>query len=229
LYARKIATARRTLGPGVGSASAENTVEGAAVLGFKSGDVGGKQLTLRYDDDVEAWCSVVVSKNLSNQTLRTIPDNSPADSLRRGNAKPADRTIVAKHEHRQVAAVDPRAAAVCLLKFLPPTNSLLGAKAGHDITPSERRRRAHPGQPVWTLLPADAQALAPLRAAALEHEPTVLCAHTDEKPVSPATMPRVWLERPLTLHATPSLSACERRTTNVNERIGRVSTPVGLC
>jgi hypothetical protein len=120
----------------MGSASAECTVEGPAVLGFKGGDVGGKQLTLRYDHDVEAWCSVVVSKNLSNQSLRTIPDDRSAYALRRRYAQPAERAPVAKHEHRQKAAVDARPLAVCLLKLRSATNALFGPKAGHAITPA---------------------------------------------------------------------------------------------
>lgn len=56
--------------------------------------------------------------------------------------------------------MSPRAATVCLLKLLSPANSLFGAKAGHDITPDERR--GYPGSVSERYSPLTVSRLRPL-------------------------------------------------------------------
>ena len=56
------------------------------------------------DDDIEAWGDVILTKNLSNQTLSAIPDNRSAKSLCRSDTEPSDSQPVRLGEQRVIAA-----------------------------------------------------------------------------------------------------------------------------
>jgi hypothetical protein len=76
------------------------------------------------------------------------------------------------------------------------------------------------------LFAADRQPLAALRATALQNQPTVFGAHTNEKPVRADTMAIVRLKSTLALHDIPSRV---KRTANVSRPVPSVSTRSGLC
>ena len=60
------------------------------------------------------------------------------------------------------------------------------------------------------LLAADRQTFPFLRTASLEHEPSVFGAHANQKPVGSLAVPRVWLERALSLHDFPSAPRAQK-------------------
>ena len=105
------------------SASARATRDGGvrvkvvAIIGFKGGQAGVEQLALRHDDDVEAWRDLVSTENLSNQSFSSVSLNRAAELLRRRDAQPADRAAGWRGRTGCVAAVDPDAAFVNLLKL----------------------------------------------------------------------------------------------------------------
>jgi len=105
--------------------------EGGSVVGFKDGEAGVKELTLRYYDDIEALSDLVTAKNLANQSFGPVALNRSAELSCRRDTQPPDRTFVWQDEHGAVAAVDLRPPLVHLLKICSPTNSLCGTEAGH--------------------------------------------------------------------------------------------------
>jgi len=77
------------------------------------------------------------------------------------------------------------------------------------------------------LLAADCKTFPSLRTTSLEHEPPVFGAHANQKSVGSPAVPRVWLERPLSLHDIPSAPrAREIETVNGSERVLKVSIGV---
>ena len=164
------------------TAAADGALERRSVIGFKDNKAGIEQLPLRNHDDVEARSDLVSTKNLSNQTFRSVSLDRAAQLLRRRDAQTTERELVREDEERAEPAMDACAFLVNLLKL----------RAGFDpfVRPEARQR----------LSGADCQPLAALRTAPLENEPPVLGAHPDEEAVRLATASGVWLERPLPLH-----------------------------
>jgi hypothetical protein len=99
-----------------------------AVIGFKDGKAGPKELALGDDDDVEAWRDVIMTENLSYQSFSAISLNSAADLLCRRDAKPAHRRLVGLHEQRAIPAMDPRASLVNLLELRMTPDPLVRTK-----------------------------------------------------------------------------------------------------
>ena len=77
-----------------------------SVVGFKNRQAGLEQLASRDDHDVEARRNLVPPKNLSNQSLRSIPLNRPADLPGGRDPEAADLAAVRHHEHGAEPARD---------------------------------------------------------------------------------------------------------------------------
>ena len=123
------------------------TLEGGSVIGFKDGQAGLKQLTLRYYDDVEALRDLVTAKNLSNESLSPVAHDRAAELSCRRDTQPPDRTFVWQDEHGAVAAVDPGPSLIHLLKLCSPAYPFGRTKSGHG----------------------------PVRAGAIRSKPSIVC------------------------------------------------------
>ncbi len=75
------------------------------VFGFKGFRAGVEQLSFGDDNNVEARSELVLSKNLSNQSLSSISPDRSAQSPRRRNSETATSEIIRQHENRGVAAL----------------------------------------------------------------------------------------------------------------------------
>src|SRR5262245_19877940 len=73
------------------------------------------------------------------------------------------------------------------------------------------------------LFAADRELFPALGAPPFEHQPPVLGAHSNQKPVSPLPASRVWLKRSLTLHASP------RKTSMLAKGFRRCQRSQGFC
>ena len=104
-----------------------------AIVGFKDGQGGIEQLTLGHDDDVEAWRDVVTTKNLSNQSFRTISLNGSAKLLRRRDAEASYRALVGKDEYGGEAPVDADASLITFLELGAAPDALLRPEPGQLI------------------------------------------------------------------------------------------------
>src|SRR5262249_2154420 len=147
--------------------------EGGSVVGFKDGQAGVKQFTLRDDDDIEALRDLVTAKNLSNQSFGSVALNGAAEFPCRRDTQPPNRPFVWQNEHGAVAAVDLRPPLIHLLKFCSPTNPLGGTEAGHGPGPGQY------------LFARDRQSLTALRTPTFQDETAVFRSHSDEKSVRP--------------------------------------------
>ena len=159
---------------------ADVSFEEGSVVGFNGAQAGVEQVALWDDDHVEPGGDFVATKDLSNQSLRSISLNGSAELAGRCNPQPADPALVGQDEHRAVAAMESDAPFVYLLVFGAAADSFVWAEA-HQRAPGP-------------LLAAYGQALPPLGAAPLQHETPVFCAHSHEKPMRPFTMTRVGLK-----------------------------------
>jgi len=185
----------------------ETAFKAVAIVGFKDGQGGVEHLALGHNHNVEPGRDVVVTKNLSNQSFSLVPLNGSAEFFRRRDAQTSDRPVVGQDEHGRKAPVDPYAAFIDFLK--------LGAAADVFMRPEPRQ---------ISLFAADGQALAAFRPAALQHQPPVFRAHTDQKPVRLCAVASVRLERADTFHAfTPDAEPTMLATTP--ESVNRS----GLC
>jgi hypothetical protein len=118
------------------------SLEGGSVIGFKDGQAGVKQLTSGHDDDVEALGDFVATKNLSNQSFRSVSLDRAPELPCGGDAEPPDRPLVWQDEQRAVAALNPGASLVHLLKFCAAANPFGRAKPGHwETSPAPTRWR----------------------------------------------------------------------------------------
>jgi hypothetical protein len=103
--------------------------DGGSVIGFKDCEAGVEQLAFGDDDDIESPAHLVPSKDLSDQPLRAVSLNRAAQLPSSGNPQPAACEIGRQEEERTVAAVNPDAALIHLLKFWPPANPFTGTKS----------------------------------------------------------------------------------------------------
>src|SRR5262249_39589739 len=110
LYARRSASTARTGTPLC-------AIDGGSVIGFKDCEAGVEQLTFGDDDDIESPAYRVPAKNLSNQALGAVSLNRAAQLPSSGNPQPARPAVRRHEEQRTVAAVNPKAALIHLLKF----------------------------------------------------------------------------------------------------------------
>jgi hypothetical protein len=158
----------------------EGAFDRGLVIAFKGAQAGVEQVALGDDDDVEPVGDLVTTKNLSYQSFSSITLNGAAKLSGGRDPQPAMASLVPQDEHSVEATMDLRPALVHLLKIGPAANSLVGSK---------------PHLPA-----ADSQPFATLRAAALEHQPPVLRAHSNQKAVCTPSAARVRLKCPLALH-----------------------------
>jgi hypothetical protein len=107
--------------------------EGGSVIGFKDGQAGVKQLALGHDDDVEAPCDFVTTKNLSNQSLSPVAHNGAPELSRRRDPQPPQRVAVGQDEQRAEPAVHASATLVDLLELSSAPNSFCGAESRHRL------------------------------------------------------------------------------------------------
>jgi hypothetical protein len=107
----------------------ESAFEGGAVIGFKGSQRGLEQLATRHDHDVEACRKFSAPENLSYQSFSSVSLNGAAQFLRRRDPQAAGRLVVGQDEQRAVAAANPGAALVDLLKFGVTADPFLAPKA----------------------------------------------------------------------------------------------------
>ena len=112
---------------------AESAFESGAVIGFKGCQCGFEQLAARHDHDVEACGKFGASENLSYQSFSAISLDGAAQFFRCRDPQPADRLVVGQDEQRAVAAANPGAVLVDLLKFGVTADSLIAPKASIDV------------------------------------------------------------------------------------------------
>ena len=118
------------------------SLEGGSVIGFKDGQAGVKQLTSGHDDDVEALSDFVATKNLSNQSFRPVSLDCAPELPRSSDSEPSNRPLVWQDEQRAVAALNPGAPLVHLLKFCAAANPFGRTKPGHrETSPASTRWR----------------------------------------------------------------------------------------
>jgi hypothetical protein len=159
--------------------------DSGSVVGFKDSQAGVEQFAFGDDDDIEPSGHLVPTIDLSNQTFSAVSLDRAAKLSSSGNPQPARWTIGRQKEERTVAAVNPMAALIHLLKFWSPANPLVGTK---------------PHGPANPLFAAHRQAFTALRTPAFEHQPAILRTHTNQKAVRPLAMARIRLKRALPLH-----------------------------
>ena len=194
---------------------ADASFDGLYVFGFKGSQRGVKQFPLRHDDHVEALRDLVTTENLSNQSFSSVSLDGTTQLLGSRDPQPAHGLARRQQEDREQAPVNARALLIYTQKLGTPPNPLFRPEASHARGQTLRRLRL--------FFAADRQALAALRAAALQDETPVLGGHPHEKTVRARAVARIWLKRSLTLHADPF---DEERTANVSGRFRGVSTRV---
>src|SRR5262245_31435830 len=92
--------------------AAPGAFDRVAEFSFKGGQAGFKKVGFRHDDQVETGRYLVVTKDLSNQTLRSVSDHRAAQLSRCGDAQPPDPEIVGHGKQREIPGVNFRAAIV---------------------------------------------------------------------------------------------------------------------
>jgi hypothetical protein len=121
-----------------------------AIVVFKGTQACVEKLTLRHDHDVETRRDLVATKNLSNQSLSSIPSDRSSQLSGCGDPESAVRQGVRQRKHRAEPSADPGSALIDELKLSAAANAL-----------------ARPEARQTDLLAADGQALATFGAAAL--------------------------------------------------------------
>jgi hypothetical protein len=86
--------------------SAGSAVKGSAVIGFKGSQTGFEEFSPRHDDHVEAGRELVLSENLSYQSLSAISYNRPAKFSCRRDSEAADVLLIGQDKKRAVASAD---------------------------------------------------------------------------------------------------------------------------
>lgn len=119
---------RRANGDGL-SRRLEAALKSGSVVGFKGREVCREELPLRYDDDVESWRNVIVTKNLSYQSFSAISSHRAAEFLCRRDAQPTRTEPVGPNKQRAVAAVNARATLVSVLKIRVAAYTLAWTKS----------------------------------------------------------------------------------------------------
>ena len=113
------------------SPRAQTSFEDVAVIGFKNSQAGVEQLPFRHDNDVETGRDLVSTENLPNQSFRSVAHDRAAQLARGGNSQPADFELVRQNKQRGVAAMDPGAVLVDVLKIGAAADPLVPSKTIH--------------------------------------------------------------------------------------------------
>ena len=171
----------------------DSTGDKGAVVAFKSSQARAEQLALGYNHDVKAWRDVISTKDLSNQTLSTISDNSATEPLSGGNTEPANGQPIRFRKQRVVAARNASAVLVHVPEVAVSADPLGRAE-------------------LQTLFAANCQTFTAFGAATFQDETTIFRAHAHQEPVCALAPAGIWLECALALHAFlrgPELRVCE--------------------
>src|SRR6266699_6391163 len=136
------------------------SLDRCSVVSFKGTQAGVEQFALRDDHDVESGRDLVATKNLSNQSFRSVPLHRTTKFPGGGDAQTAHAVFIRQQKHRGVSSVNANAPAVDLLEFRTSANMLSGAES-------------------QTLLAAGRKALATLRPSAFQDQTAVFCGHSD--------------------------------------------------
>jgi hypothetical protein len=93
----------------------------SSVIGFKGTQAGVEEVALGDDDYVKSIRDLVPTKNLSNQTFRSISLDGATEFLRGGDSQPAN-AAVCQHEHSAIPAVNSKPTVVDLLELRAAAN-----------------------------------------------------------------------------------------------------------
>jgi hypothetical protein len=149
------------------------------------------RLATRNGDDVERRLTACLGRpapeQLSQPTLRTIAHDRAAQPTRRDDAQPIATAGVGAAQQRDKSGRDPSAVRLHRGELPTMTETRLRPKRFGQLRGLGRNR----------------EALAALGATPLEHRPTILGAHPDEKAVRAATPAAVGLKS--TLHGLGAL------------------------
>ena len=91
------------------------------VIGFKGTQAGVEELALGDDHNVKPIRDLVPTKNLSNQSFRSISLDGATELLGGGDTKPAN-TAVCQEEHRAIPTVNSKPTVVDLLELRAAAN-----------------------------------------------------------------------------------------------------------
>jgi hypothetical protein len=119
--------------PGTALEAQRASRKGVAKIGFEGGVRGIEQFPARDDDDVECrpWV-VILTENLSNQSLSAISLNGVPELPRCHDSKPCGPGLVGRDNERHEASVHPEALVENPLKLCPATQTTVRAKSmGH--------------------------------------------------------------------------------------------------
>jgi hypothetical protein len=109
--------------------------EGGVVIGLKAGEGRIEHFSARHDDDIQARRRFSLSEQLPGEPLGPVPHNRGAQFPGGGNAKPALRATIRRHEQGHEPPGQPQAVFIRLLEIGPSSDPLLPGKA--------LRHRAH--------------------------------------------------------------------------------------
>jgi hypothetical protein len=103
---------------------AKASFDEVSVICFKDAQAGVEELTFGNDHDVEPRGDFVSTKNLSNQSFRSVSLDRSTDLPGRRDPEPSHAPIVGQEKDRAVAAVEANASLVDLLKLRTPPDVL---------------------------------------------------------------------------------------------------------
>ena len=116
----------------------EPAADERSIVVFKDSQARAEQFATGHDDDIEAWRDVISTKNLSNQTLSTISYDRSAEPLCRGNPEPAGLEPIRLREQRVIAARNPGAMLVDVLKVGVSADPLALAELQEPLFAADR-------------------------------------------------------------------------------------------
>jgi hypothetical protein len=161
--------------------------QGSKIFGFDPDEWSIEQFSAGHDDDVYAVGNLVATEELTRDTFDPVALDGLADLSRSRHTKPGVLAAIGHQEDREQRTPQLPSSLVGSLEVGSLSNSL---DAGQTLT-VEHVRLSFVG---------DRQFLAPLRAAALQHDASVLGRHPYAKTVGLLTPTRVRLKRALPLH-----------------------------
>src|SRR5262249_12590613 len=103
------------------------------VIALKGCQAGVEQFPLGHDNDIEPRRDLVATKNLSNQTFRSVSRDRPAKLARGRDTQPRVRQLVGQQEEREIPAMRPGPAVVNPLEIGADQNPFTAAQAGHGL------------------------------------------------------------------------------------------------
>ena len=130
---RRLATRSPRLTP-----RAQSSFEVVAIVGFKDSQTGVDEFALGNHDDVVAGSDLVAPKNLSYQSLSSIPGHRATQLTCGRNAQTSHPELVRSHKQRGVASMNPSALLVDPLKLHAPPNPLGRTEWRHLLFAADR-------------------------------------------------------------------------------------------